>query len=105
MTSGPIPPNPAELLGSKAMKQLLQDLKKEYDMIIFDTPPTLAVTDGQILANMCDGIVLVLYNGKTEVEQVMKTKELLLTAKGKLLGAVLNHKKIKNYDYYYYYGI
>ncbi|KKK38712.1 capsular biosynthesis protein [Mesobacillus campisalis] len=104
LTSGPIPPNPAELLGSKKMKQLLQQVKEEFDVVIFDTPPALAVTDGQILANSCDGIVLVLYSGKTEVDQVTKAKNLLAAANGRILGVVLNHKKIQGSNYYYYYG-
>ncbi|WP_162878453.1 CpsD/CapB family tyrosine-protein kinase, partial [Klebsiella pneumoniae] len=59
LPSGPIPPNPSELLGSKGMKTLLEQAKDEYDVIIIDTPPVLAVTDAQVLANLADGVVLV----------------------------------------------
>lgn len=104
ITSGPIPPNPAELLGSKAMDELLEDALSEYDLVIFDTPPVLAVTDAQILANKCNGTILVVNSGKTEIEPAMKAKELLLSSKGKLLGVVLNQKKAKDSQYYYYYG-
>ncbi|SEN49164.1 capsular exopolysaccharide family [Mesobacillus persicus] len=104
LTSGPIPPNPAELMGSKSMNRFLKEAKESYDIIIFDTPPILAVTDAQVLANLCDGSVLVVYSGKTEMEEAAKAKELLTSAKGKLLGAVLNHKKLESSDYYYYYG-
>jgi len=104
MTSGPIPPNPAELIGSNGMDQFLEDVKKVFDVIIFDTPPVLAVTDAQVLANKCDGTILVTYSGKTEIEHVIKAKESLLNAKGKLLGAVLNGKKIQKSDGYYYYA-
>lgn len=104
LPSGPIPPNPAELLGSKAMEQFLADAREEYDVIVFDTPPVLAVTDAQILANRCDGALLVVYSGKTEMDEAVKAKELLTAAKGKLLGMVLNHKKLQSSDYYYYYG-
>lgn len=104
LTSGPIPPNPAELLGSKAMEQFLEEAKAEYDVVLFDTPPVLAVTDAQILANRCDGALLVVYSGKTEMEEAAKAKDLLTAAKGKLLGMVLNHKKLQSSDYYYYYG-
>lgn len=104
LTSGPIPPNPAELLGSKAMEQFLEEAKEEYDVVLFDTPPVLAVTDAQILANRCDGTLLVVYSGKTEMEEATKAKDLLTAAKGKLLGMVLNHKKLQSSDYYYYYG-
>ncbi|MED4224259.1 CpsD/CapB family tyrosine-protein kinase [Neobacillus cucumis] len=104
LTSGPIPPNPAELLSSKSMEQFMIDAKEMFDYIIFDTPPLLAVTDPQIMANQCDGTILVVYSEKTEIDQAKKSKELLQNAQSKLLGAVLNHKEIKNNDYYYYYG-
>lgn len=105
LTSGPIPPNPAELLSSKAMHQLLQTVKKQYDIILFDTPPVLAVTDAQLIANLCDGTILVIYSGKTEIDSALKAKELLLAAKAKLLGVVLNNTNMKKTSYYYYYGI
>lgn len=104
LTSGPIPPNPAELLGSKAMDQFFREARQHFDIIIFDTPPMLAVTDAHVLANKCDGSILVVYSGKTEMEEAAKSKEILSSAKGKLLGAVLNHKKLQSSDYYYYYG-
>lgn len=104
LPSGPIPPNPAELLGSKGMQVFFEKAKERYDMIIFDTPPVLAVTDAQILANKCDGTVLVVASGKTELESAQKTKELLSAAQAKLLGVVLNNKKMEKTDYYYYYG-
>ncbi|WP_297989629.1 CpsD/CapB family tyrosine-protein kinase [Anoxybacillus sp.] len=104
LTSGPIPPNPAELLGSSAMEELLAEAYKQFDLVLFDTPPVLAVTDAQILANQCDGTILVVHSGKTEIEAAQKAKELLINAKGKLLGIVLNQKKQKESSYYYYYG-
>jgi len=104
LTSGPIPPNPAELLGSSAMEELLAEAYKQFDLVLFDTPPVLAVTDAQILANQCDGTILVVRSGKTEIEAAQKAKELLINAKGKLLGVVLNQKKQKESSYYYYYG-
>jgi protein-tyrosine kinase len=104
MSSGPIPPNPAELLGSKAMDEFLESALQLYDMVIFDTPPVLAVTDAQILANKCNGTILVVNSGKTEIEPAVKAKELLVSSNGKLLGVVLNNKKVKDSQYYYYYG-
>jgi protein-tyrosine kinase len=104
LTSGPIPPNPAELLASKAMETFLEEVYKQFDLVIFDTPPVLAVTDAQILANKCDGTVLVIASGKTEIEAAVKAKELLLSANAKLLGVVLNQKKQQQGQYYYYYG-
>jgi protein-tyrosine kinase len=104
LMSGPIPPNPAELLGSKSMEDLLEEAYQHFDLILFDTPPVLAVTDAQILANKCSGTILVVNSGKTEIDGAAKAKELLLSAKGKLLGVVLNQKKAKDSQYYYYYG-
>jgi protein-tyrosine kinase len=104
LTSGPIPPNPAELLGSHAMREFITKVEAEFDLVLFDTPPILAVADAQILANLCEGSVLVIASGKTEIDKVIKAKELLLAAKGKLLGAVLNNKKMDPSNYYYYYG-
>lgn len=105
LTSGPIPPNPAELLSSRAMEQFFYDAQDLYDIILFDTPPVLAVTDAQILANKCEGTILVVSSGKTEKELVVKAKELLDSAQSKLLGVVLNNKKLQNNNYYYYYGV
>lgn len=105
LTSGPIPPNPAELLGSKAMREFITTVEGEYDIILFDTPPVLAVTDSQILANICQGSLLVVSSGRTEIDMVTKAKDLLLSAKGKILGVVLNNKKVENSNYYYYYGV
>lgn len=104
LTTGPIPPNPAELLSSQTMKDLLTDALEQFDMILIDTPPVLAVTDAQILANQCDGTILVIKSGETQIEAATKAKELLLAANGKLLGTVLNQKKINESHYYYYYG-
>lgn len=104
LSSGPIPPNPAELLGSKAMDEFLKNALDEYDMVIFDTPPVLAVTDAQILANKCDGTILVISSENTEKELAIKAKELLVNAQAKLLGVVLNNRKLEKNQTYYYYG-
>ncbi|MEI2392038.1 CpsD/CapB family tyrosine-protein kinase [Priestia megaterium] len=106
LTSGPIPPNPAELLASNNMTELLKEMKEQFDMVVFDTPPVLAVADAQILANQVDGSILVVSSGKTDKEAAVKAKELLLKANAKLLGAVLNNRKMEEgSDYYYYYGV
>ncbi|WP_062320434.1 CpsD/CapB family tyrosine-protein kinase [Halolactibacillus sp. JCM 19043] len=102
LPSGPIPPNPSELLGSKAMIKLIEEAKQFYDLIIFDTPPVLAVTDAQILANIVDGSLLVVRSKVTDKEAALKAKELLLPAKSKLLGVVLNDKEMPKGHYYYY---
>ncbi|MGD6991130.1 CpsD/CapB family tyrosine-protein kinase [Sutcliffiella horikoshii] len=104
LTSGPIPPNPAELLSSRAMEELLAEAYRIYDLVVFDTPPVLAVTDAQILANQCDGTILVVASGTTDKDSAIKAKDLLNSAKAKLLGVVLNMKKQNESSYYYYYG-
>lgn len=104
LTSGPIPPNPAELLSSRGMKEFFDAALAAYDLVMFDTPPVLAVTDAQVLSNQCDGTILVISSGKTEIESAEKTKDLLVAAKAKILGVVLNNKKMNKNDNYYYYG-
>lgn len=104
LPSGPIPPNPSELLSSRAMQQFMEEALEEFDVILFDTPPVLAVTDAQILANICQGSVLVVSSGSTEKDSLVKTKELLSASKGKILGVVLNNKKQDKNSNYYYYG-
>ncbi|QXE01070.1 CpsD/CapB family tyrosine-protein kinase [Terribacillus sp. DMT04] len=104
LTCGPIPPNPSELLGSKAMKQMLQIAQETYDVIVFDTPPVLAVTDAQILANICDGSIIVARSEQTEYDAIQKAKELLEPAHAKMLGVVLNDVAQKKSNTYYYYG-
>ncbi len=104
LVTGPIPPNPAELLGSQAMDSLMEELYNVYDVILLDTPPVLAVTDAQILANKCDGTILVVNSGRTQVDAAVKAKDLLETVNAKLLGVVLNQKKTSDSNYYYYYG-
>lgn len=106
ITAGPIPPNPSELLASKRMGTLLAELRKEYDIILIDTPPTLAVADSQIIASRCDGVVLVIKSGGVKRDAAMKAKVSLEHAKARILGVVLNgvsRKSAEDY-YYYYYG-
>ena len=104
ISSGPIPPNPSELLGSKRMEGLIQEASSSYDLIIFDTPPVLAVTDAQILGNVVDGTILVVRSGQTEYELAIKAKEALEPARAKLLGTVLNDREKTSTTNYYYYG-
>jgi capsular exopolysaccharide synthesis family protein len=104
MSCGPIPPNPSELLASRKMKTFLKETKLSYDIVICDTPPVLAVTDAQILANLVDGTILVVRSGQTEIEPAQKAKEALQPAQAKLLGVVLNGREKQASNYYYYYG-
>ncbi|MER3457471.1 MAG: protein tyrosine kinase [Chloroflexota bacterium] len=103
LTSGPIPPNPAELLGSQRMAQLLQVLSQEAEMVILDSPPVLSVADATILANAADGVVLVADAGRTRREMARRAKESLERAGANLLGMVLNRMTRQTSGYYYYY--
>lgn len=98
---GHIPPNPAELLSSPVFDSLLNEMKMKYDLIIFDSPPILSVTDSLILANKCDGTVLVVNTGKTEKQMVVKARDALASAKAFIVGVVLNNYKIGKDSYLY----
>ncbi|WP_054957478.1 CpsD/CapB family tyrosine-protein kinase [Paenibacillus dakarensis] len=106
MTAGPIPPNPAEMLNSKRMTNLMQLLREQFDMILIDTPPVLAVTDAQLLASNSDGVLMVINSGKVKKDVALKAKENLLRVNARILGVVLNNVKRKTSEeyYYYYYG-
>jgi capsular exopolysaccharide synthesis family protein len=100
LTSGAKPPNPSELLGSKKMKLFIDSLRNEYDYIIIDTPPVLAVTDAQVISKYSDGCLLVISSGESEGEVVVKGKEALERVNSKILGVVLNKIKVKSKEYY-----
>lgn len=105
LTSGTIPPNPSEMLSSKKMKTFLEEAKKNFDFIILDTPPVIAVTDAQLLSTMVGGVLLVIASGQAEILAVQKTKELLELVKANIIGVVLNKAQVnngKNYGYYHY---
>ena len=104
ISSGPVPPNPSELLGSRKMRAILERAKQQYDLVIFDTPPVLAVTDAQIMADFVDGAMLVVRSKVTELDAATKAVEALKPAKARLLGTVLNDREKKGSNYYYYYG-
>lgn len=104
LSSGPIPPNPSELLGSVKMEELLKSVKVEFDMVILDAPPVIAVTDACVLASKVDGIALVISAGMVRPEMAQQAKDLLVRAKGHILGVVLNRVEIEAGDYYYYYA-
>jgi capsular exopolysaccharide synthesis family protein len=104
MTSGPIPPNPSELLGSRKMAEMLETLKQEIDYLLLDTSPVLAVTDTGVLASQADGIVMVVGSGMARPAMAQRAKDLLLKAKGTILGVVLNQVALEReeLDYYHY---
>lgn len=106
LASGPIPPNPAELLNSQRMAQVLDELKQTADVVIFDTPPTLTVADASILASQVDGCLLVVEAGKTRRDTLEQAVERLHTTGAHLFGIVMNRLKPGRsgyYDTYYYY--
>jgi capsular exopolysaccharide synthesis family protein len=106
LTSGPIPPNPSELLGGKKLVEVLDALKSQADYVIIDAPPVIAVTDACVLASKVDGVNLVIGAGLIRPEMAQKAKELITKAKGHLLGVILNRVEIEEEHayYYYYYG-
>jgi len=107
ITSGPLPPNPSELLGSQLLPDLLQNLKKEYDVILLDSPPVIAVTDAAILSRYVEGVLLVIKAHKTHREAIKRAKTLLDNAEANIFGCLLNSISIERtygtYYYYYYY--
>ncbi|MEC0238980.1 CpsD/CapB family tyrosine-protein kinase [Paenibacillus dokdonensis] len=107
VTAGPVPPNPTELLSSDKLKEIINLWKEEYDIILIDTSPVMAVADGLIVASISDGVILVVYAGKVKREFIKKTKEKLELAKANILGVVLNNKKYSKSEanQYYYYGL
>lgn len=106
ITSGTIPPNPAEMLGSNRMTAIIEHLKSQYDIILIDTPPLLAVTDAQIVASKCDGAILVVDQGRVKRDIAKKAIQNLQAVNARILGVVLNNVKRKANEeaYYYYYG-
>lgn len=102
VTSGPIPPNPAELLGSQRMKDFLEDMNEKFDIIILDTPPVNLVTDGVILSTIADGTIMVLEAGKTDIDAAKNGKELLEKVHANLIGVVLNKIPTQGHGYYNY---
>ena len=98
LASGPLPPNPSEILGSHQMSELLKTLEDRADVIVLDSPPLLPVTDAAVLARHADGAVLVVRHGKTRREQVTRALEALQGVDARLLGTVLNWAPVKGPD-------
>ena len=102
LPSGPTPPNPAELLGLRMKEDVIEKAYGQFDFVLIDTPPMLAVTDAHILANQCEGVILVVRSGVTEKGKVLKAKQMLEQSSGKLLGVILNGKEQLKGTYGYY---
>ena len=102
--SGKIPPNPAEMLGSKAMTAFLEEMKKHFDYIVLDTPPLQAVADAQILSTKVDGSLLVVRAGVTKKDAVHNAVSTINKVNGNIIETVLNGADNSKDKYYYYYG-
>lgn len=106
LPSGPTPPNPAELLGSQSMKRLVTQLTEWADMVVFDAPPVIAVTDSCVVAPLVDGVVLVVKLGQADRNMTLRAKQLLANVKANIIGAVVNdvdNSTGQGYYYYHYY--
>jgi capsular exopolysaccharide synthesis family protein len=102
INSGPIPPNPAELINSNRMNNLIEEMKAEFDLVIFDSPPLLAVTDAQILATKVDGTIIVIPQGEVTKDELDDAADMLKNVKANVLGTVMNKIDIESDSYYYY---
>src|SRR5215213_5398318 len=102
LTSGPIPPNPAELLGSDQMRRLIATLQANYTHVVVDSPPVSSFTDGVLISTMVDGVLLVVHGGKSSRHIVRRSKQLLSDVGAKIFGVVLNNVNLQSHDYYYY---
>lgn len=104
LTSGPVPPNPAELLGSDEMRKLLALLSERFAHIIIDSPPAISFTDASILSTMVDGVVLIVHGGKSSRAVVRRARQQLLDVGANIFGVVLNNVKLESQQDYYYAG-
>lgn len=105
LTSGPLPPNPSELIGSRRMNELLAQAKSMADFVLIDTPPVLAVSDAAVLAPRTDGVLVVCGMGLAKRDDARKTRDMLQQVKSNLVGVVLNYmEEARSYGYYNYYN-
>lgn len=104
LTAGPKPPNPSELLGSKRMDQFIEEACRLYDVILFDMPPIVVVTDAQIMASKVDGTLMVVREEVTRKDALMNAKKLLDMVHAHILGVVYNGVEKGHAQDYYYYG-
>jgi succinoglycan biosynthesis transport protein ExoP len=102
LTSGPIPPNPAELLGSDQMRRLMGVLQTEFTHVVIDSPPIASFTDGVLISTMVDGVLLVVHGGKSSRKVVKRSRQLLNDVGAKIFGVVLNNVTVRSDEYYYY---
>ena len=103
LPAGTPPPNPAELLASAQMREVLSELSLQYDHIVVDTPPTLSVTDAVVLSPRADAVILVIRSGQTTKQALRRSRDVLTRVKAKVAGVLLNAVDLTSPDYYYYY--
>lgn len=107
ISTGVTPPNPAELLASKKMENVLAKAREAADVVLIDTPPAIAVTDAALLGNKVDGVIIVVASHQTHEEMLKKTQEVLLKARANIIGTILTkypaHEEGSYYYHYYYY--
>lgn len=103
LTSGPIPPNPAELIGSEQMATLLRLLQTRFTHVVIDSPPIASFTDGVLIASMVDGVILVVHAGKSSRQVVRRSRQLMQEIGARVFGVVLNNVNLTSKDHYYYY--
>ena len=103
LTTGPVPPSPADLLSSHKMREAITELRRRFKFVVIDSPPVMAATDAVILSALTDGVLLVVRSGETPKEAFMRTRDLLAAVKCRLLGVVLNAVDSSAPDYYYSY--
>jgi capsular exopolysaccharide synthesis family protein len=104
LSSGAIPPNPAELLGSAQMKRLLDVASKTFSYIVLDSPPIASFTDGVLISSLVDGVILVVHGGKTSRQVVKRSRQMLNEIGARIIGVVLNKAEVRENDYYYHYN-
>ena len=102
LTSGAVPPNPAELIGSEQMRRLVGTLEGAFTHVVIDTPPVGSFTDGVLASTLVDGVLLVVHSGKTSRGVVRRTRQLLQDVGARVFGVVLNNVNLREQDYYYY---
>lgn len=103
LPSGPVPPNPAELIGSEQMAKVFALLQSEFNHVVIDSPPIASFTDGVLIASMVDGVILVVHSGKSSRQVVRRSRQLLQDVGAKVFGVVLNKVNLRSQDNSYYY--
>lgn len=104
LPTGPTPPNPVELLGSEKNKNLIAQLKNQYDIILLDCPPVLGLSDSMIMTKYSDANIIVVSSRKTKIENLEKAKKVFVQANAKITGVVINRASVKDNSYYSYYS-